>query len=429
MTELFATNLSIITKRWPIVAAALQSQSIEHLDAFLVTGRNQTISVNGIQLSSRHDRIAEAQLFISTLPLDATQVTVYGVGMGDVPSLLIDNPQYQTINVCILNLAVFALLISYTDQSEWLSHPQVELLENLSQTVNFPNIAITPDLSLVSDENATLRDLLIFEKCIEFSNKKHQIDYPKLQIRFEENSIFLRTDPSAELLKSKYNKKSAFIIGSGPSLEKKYNYLKKWQLKNESEKPLIISVDTAFKALESQNIFPDIVISIDKNITNEHFPTYIPDNIKLVYFPTTSPSVIRSWPGPRFNAYSKGGIYDNFNFKNPKIRLYTNGSVIHPAIDLAVSLDIRDITLFGCDFSYPNNKTHAYWEDGQLGPTSKNAKHWVINGYGKRVPTDLNFRGYLRSLESYIKTKPSVKFYQSSLDGAYIQGTHFKECS
>ena len=77
MTELFATNLSIIAKRWPIVAAAIKSQSIDHLDAHLVQGQNQTISVNGIQLSSRHDRIAEAQLFISTLPSNVQQVTDY----------------------------------------------------------------------------------------------------------------------------------------------------------------------------------------------------------------------------------------------------------------------------------------------------------------------------------------------------------------
>ncbi|AVV85957.1 hypothetical protein [Shewanella putrefaciens] len=68
MTELFANNLHIITKRWPIVAAAIKSQSIDQLNAHLVIGRDQTISVNGIQLSSRHDRIAEAQLFINTLP-------------------------------------------------------------------------------------------------------------------------------------------------------------------------------------------------------------------------------------------------------------------------------------------------------------------------------------------------------------------------
>ncbi|WP_229381137.1 hypothetical protein [Shewanella psychropiezotolerans] len=85
MTELFSTNLQIIQQRWPVLASALKFQSFDDLDANLVTGSNQTISVNGIQLSSRHNRMSEAQLFISQLPLDCKQVTVYGIGMGMSP--------------------------------------------------------------------------------------------------------------------------------------------------------------------------------------------------------------------------------------------------------------------------------------------------------------------------------------------------------
>ncbi|MEI8613913.1 hypothetical protein P4S54_09540 [Shewanella sp. PP-He15 brown] len=133
MTELFASNLNIIVKRWPIVAAAIKSSPFEHLNAHLVIGNNQTISVNGIQLSSRHDRIAEAKLYINTLPKDVNSVTVYGVGMGDVPTLLIEKNSINTIKVCLLNTSLFSLLITYTDQSEWLSHPKVQLLEPQKQ--------------------------------------------------------------------------------------------------------------------------------------------------------------------------------------------------------------------------------------------------------------------------------------------------------
>lgn len=426
MTELFANNLHIITKRWPIVAAAIKSQSIDQLDAHLVTGRDQTISVNGIQLSSRHDRIAEAQLFINTLPPNARQVTVYGVGMGDVPSVLIDNPQYQAIEVCILNLAVFALLLCYTDQREWLDHPNLTLHEQAGKTLSFPYIAITPELNLVSNENAIIRDLIIFELNRHYANQKH-INDMRVESRFKANIKNIENDPSANLLIMQHSNPQCFVIASGPTLEDHYDYLFKQRQLPESIRPLMIAADTALRGLINHGIYPDIVISIDINIRLDHLPIEETNNISLVYFPKLAPEVVEKWKGKKYCAYSKHKQYDALANSHPKLRLYTNGSVIHPIIDLAIYLGAYEISMFGCDFCYTKNKTHAFWPDGSLGPKINNAKHWILNGLGKRVPTDLNFRGYLRSLENYIKTKPNVKFYQSSLEGARIQGTQFKD--
>ncbi|MEL4425277.1 hypothetical protein AAEH84_05695 [Shewanella indica] len=89
MTELFAANLQIIQSRWPLAGAILKQQAPGSLDAALVTGQNQTISVDGIQLSSRHNRLAEARLYIDTLPADSTEVSLYGVGMGDVAQCIV----------------------------------------------------------------------------------------------------------------------------------------------------------------------------------------------------------------------------------------------------------------------------------------------------------------------------------------------------
>lgn len=428
MTELFATNLSIIAKRWPIVAAAIKSQSIDQLDAYLVQGQNQTISVNGIQLSSRHDRIAEAQLFINILPVDATHVTVYGVGMGDVPSLLIDNPQYQSINVCIMNLAVFALLLCYTDQSEWLAHPSVILKADAGKILKTPYISITPDLTLVSDKNAIVRDLIIYELNLDFANQSH-IGNTLTAERFIANIPHLQRDQDAANLKFQFKNSRCIVIGSGPTLEYHYEYLYKQRQLPFEQRPLMIAADTSLKGLINNQIRPDIIVSIDTQIGFGHLPIEQTENISLVYFPTLLPDVINRWKGQKYCAYSKSGVYDQLAKQFPKLRLFTNGSVIHPVIDLAVYLGADEINLFGCDFCYANNKTHAFWPDGSLGPVLENAKHWVLNGHGKRTPTDLNFRGYLRSLELYIKAHPQIKFYQSSLDSAAINGVQYKNFS
>jgi hypothetical protein len=335
MTELFATNLNIIAKRWPIVAAAIKSQSIDHLDAHLVQGQNQTISVNGIQLSSRHDRIAEAQLFISTLPSNVQQVTVYGVGMGDVPSLLTDNPQYQKIEVCILNLAVFALLLCYTDQREWLSHPNVNLYEQAGKTLSFPYIAITPELNLVSNENAIIRDLIVYELNRNYANQQH-LNNDKVEFRFNSNSKNIENDPSADLLIQYYKKPRCHVIASGPTLEDHYDFLLKQRQLPDNTRPLMIAADTSLKGLVNHGIYPDIVVSIDINIRLDHMPIEDTENISLVYFPTISPDIVKEWKGNRYCAYSKHARYDTLSNYQPKLRLYTNGSVIHPIIDLAL---------------------------------------------------------------------------------------------
>lgn len=429
MTELFTKNWDIIQQNWPILASALKLHKIDQLDAQLVTGQNQTISVNGIQLSSRHNRLAEAELLINNTQLDKQKVTIYGVGMGDVPSLLVSDLTVKQIEINILNLPLFALLLTYTDQSEWLSDNRVTIVHNPSQdNIDDLAIIITPELILASDENASLRDFLAIEKNREYANKQHKIDDPKRLQRFKDNQCLLEQDPDAATLKLNQNQAKAYVIGAGPSLEQHYAFLKAQRELPVEERPLMIAVDTAFKALINEDIIPDIVISIESNITRMHFPDDIPKSVKLVYFPRVPNDVLLSWPGERFNAYSKSLMYDELDRHTPKLRLFTNGSVIHPAIDLAIYLQTKELTLFGCDFSYPNNKTHAFWEDGALGPKVADAKHWVINGNGERVLTDLNFKTYLRSLEGYVRSKPQTKFYQSSIEGARIHGAQYKEC-
>ncbi|CAM3999421.1 motility associated factor glycosyltransferase family protein [Shewanella aquimarina] len=439
MTELFNANLNIISQRWPIIASALQQVSFDHLDAALVTGQTQTISVNGIQLSSRHDRLAEAQLLINTLPKEPQEVNVYGIGMGDVPSLLIDNPQYTQINIFILNLAVFALVLSYTDQSEWLSHSNVRLRIKPNSLLNYPYVAITPELSICDEENARVRDLLTIELNQDFANKKHQLDDPLTQERFKCNEERIVNDPDAASLINTLRVNEVIVIGSGPSLTEHYEYLK--TVSQRSNKPLMIAADTALKGLLHHGIKPDIVITVDSLIDSYHLPLEDTNGINLVYFPKTNPRVLENWQGPRFVAYGQDARYNELAQRYPKLRLYISGSVIHPVIDLAVKLNAKQITLFGCDFGYCHNMSHAFWSTDRIKPEDdealawveaidkkrKNARHWVLDGHGNRITTDLNLRAYLRYLELYIARHPEVAFYRASLSGANIQGTRYME--
>ncbi|MEH6733286.1 MAG: 6-hydroxymethylpterin diphosphokinase MptE-like protein [Shewanella sp.] len=422
MSELFEQNIAIINKRWPQIAKHLKQTSFEHLDAQLVTGLTQTIRVNGVQLSSRHDRIAEAKLFIETLPQSASKVSLYGIGMGDTVSLLVDNPTLQEINIYLLNMAMFALLLTYTDQQEWLDDARVKLMASTDPfAIGSPYIASTPDLQLADNINAATRDILAQENHREFTNRHHQDHDPAIEQRLADNLNFLNQDQDAATLTDLYQNRDVFVIGAGPTLEQFYGYI--LNKLSSSPPPLIIAVDTAFKALAYNGITPDIVISIDAKITPAHLPSAVSDTVKLVYFPRVMTSLLKAWPGERFAAYSQTSMYQKLNEKNPRLQLFCNGSVIHPAVDLAIKMQPSSIALFGCDFCYANNKTHAFWNDGDLGPkVSVSKKHLIENGQGEQVTTDLNFRGYLRSLEKLIYQHPEIDFYQSSPQSAKLLG-------
>ncbi|MDO6679638.1 motility associated factor glycosyltransferase family protein [Shewanella sp. 4_MG-2023] len=429
MSELFAKNMQVINKRWPAIAAVISKQSFAHLETNLVSATEQTIRVNGIQLSSCYDRVGEAKLLIEHYQLSSQKkVAVYGLGMGDVPTVLLLTDVEQ-IDVHPLNYALFAMLITYTDQSQWLMDKRVSLIfADNSIGLKRPRIAITPDLELVDDAHAAIRDVLVSDNVRAYNNQYHDKKLPETLQRFNDNATFIEQMDDAALLLKTHKAKKVFVIGAGPTLEDSYDFLKKQQALKHN-KPLLIAVDTAYMALAHNGVIPDIVVSMDALISMGHFPEHIDKKTILVSLPTVTTDLLANWPGPQYMAYSQLPLFDDLCQQHNKMRLYTNGSVIHPAVDLAVKLGAKKITLFGADFCYPDNKTHAHWEDGALGPSAKTEKkHWVINGFGERVGTDLNFRGYLRSLEYYIHQTPNVRYFQASLKGAKISGSQFKEC-
>ena len=144
-----------------------------------------------------------------------------------------------------------------------------------------------------------------------------------------------------------------------------------------------------------------------------------------MYFPLLANELLQAWQGKRYAAYSASRLYAAARRQVDKAVLYSAGSVIHPALDLAVRMGAARVTLFGADFSYPGDKTHAGWGDGVLGQGFSCARHWVINGHGERVRTQLNFRSYLYGVSEYIAAHPEVMFLNTSKDGALIEGASF----
>lgn len=424
MSEFFQPNAELIQRRWPAVAERLLSEDPGPLQADLVEGLGSTLSINGIQLTSRHDRTREAQLQAESLPLDSPVVHVYGTGLGDLQLELLQRSELIQLHVHILNGAVFALVLQLLDQQPWLSDSRVELhyAGDLAE-ICLPFFALPSELVLADDYNARIRDRLISETHLTFNNREFDPDNPEIAARLLESIEQIRIDSDVAQLFATHAGQPMFVIATGPSLEQHFVTLR--SIRGQTPRPLFVCVDTAYRPLIENGIKPDVVVTIDQRISQRHLPPEDSANITLVYMPLVAPAVLQAWQGKRYVAYSASPVFRDLREQLPRAALFAGGSVIHPAVDLAVKMGASQITLFGADFAFPNNKTHAGWDDGDLGPQLVAARHWVLDGHGQRVKTQLNFRSYLCELERYIAAHPHVVFYNSSRAGAMIVGTTF----
>ncbi|MHA6196504.1 motility associated factor glycosyltransferase family protein [Pseudomonas wadenswilerensis] len=423
MSEFFQRNAQILQARWPALSARIAGEDSAAVDAQLVEGLGSTLSVDGIQLTSRHDRLAEARFQAASLP-DVAVLHLYGTGLGDLQDVLLQRPGLQRLHVHVLNGALFALVLHLLDQSPWLADPRVELAYAGDATeIALPYFALPAELVLADDFNAKIRDRLISETHLTFNNTTFDVADPHLVELLDKSLPLLRTDPDVAQLFGSRAGQEAFVIATGPSLQAHLPALKR--VREQAQRPLFIAVDTAYKPLLAAGVIPDIVVSVDHKIRLHHLPPEASADTALVYMPMLDVDTVAGWRGPRYAAYSDSALYAPVRDAIPRGHLFVGGSVIHPAADLAVKMGMRRVTLFGADFAFPGNRTHTGWDDGVLGPQFTAARHWVLDGHGQRVRTQLNFRGYLIELERFIARHPQVEFFNTSRAGALIAGSRF----
>lgn len=418
-----SNNLLIISKRWLDLANLIKNAHYELSQVALVEDHERSLVFEQIQIASSFDQISEANLQISAVAVGSSEVTVYGTGLGQVQRQLLARGNLKKLNVVILNLAVFKASLYYFNQLDWLQDPRVKLQlpsnsNPLVNQINTPFVALPAELTLASNETALLRDRICLALDADFIEQSSGAKNQALFDKIDTNLSFIRRDHDVSKLFSSATKTNYIICGAGPTLIEHFHWLKQAKTKKDYT---LISVDAAVKALYQEGIVPDIIVSIDPRA--KHLFDGFNEKVPLVYFPVVDDDFLSTWQGERYVAYSTGALYQPINNIEPRGRLYCGGSVIHPAIDLAVNMKAENIILLGADFSFPDGRTHAYWQEDSVHISATNTSHWVLNFYNERIPTLLNYRGYLRDLEQYIALTKNVTFYNGSKKGALIAGT------
>ncbi|WP_309265287.1 motility associated factor glycosyltransferase family protein [Aeromonas salmonicida] len=422
--ELFAQHGRLIRQRWPALWPRLLAQDVESIQTELTEGLGSTLSIDGIQLTSRHDRVKEAELQATSLP-EVAVLHLYGTGLGDLPRALLGRTGLKRLEVRIMNGALFALVLRLLDQQDWLADPRVELMMAGDESeIRLPFFALPPELLLVEDAAARIRDRLVSEIDLPFASARFDAEHPAVTRRLAENRELLTSDGDVASLFGLARGKHALIVASGPTLQTNMATLQA-QLQTRRQDYLLISVDTALAFLLRHGIRADIVVTIDDAIHGSRLPADQSAQTTLVYYPTVPTAALLAWQGPRKAAYSRSPMYQTLRQEIPKGTLHSGGSVIHPAVDLAVQMGCQQVILLGTDFAFPGELTHSGWADGALGPTASQALSWTLDGHGRRVKTNPNFSAYRTELERYIARHPEVHFWNSSREGAEIAGCSY----
>lgn len=342
------------------------------------------------------------------------------MALGDIPRVLLSRNNLQQLTVVVMNCSVAALSLFFFDHRDWLDDSRVRLIDaSPADRLHRPYTAAPACLQLASDQAARLRDIVHLELATPFIRKKHQANNPHLQKRLTDNAVFLAQDPSITPLLKSYRGSTVVVAGAGPTLSDHYGWLK-------LRKPgPLIAVDAAVKPLLEAGVIPDIVVAIDGHaeIYDLFFAKLdlkLLNRSALVYFPVVQHETLLNWPGQRYAAYSNAPIFTDISIRYPKLQLFSSGSVIHPAVDLAARLSTHRVILVGADFSFPGGQSHV---SGCTQAQPVTGSHWVLNSLGERVPTIPSMRGFCRDLEDFLAHNTAICFYNAGSRGAAIQNT------
>lgn len=415
--DLFQSNFSVIEKRWPELASLVLAHS---LGAYQVDVEGITLLIDNRQLTSNYDRDAEALIQAARIPANATTVNLFGLGLGDLPKLLLKRKVVRRLNVNVLNIEIFIHILNAIDHTDWLLDERVNVQYPTHLTSPQKPFAVSPlELDLADDTLVFLRDRLVLELDSDFIYLRHDKNHPTVKAQIAEGIELLKQDTD---IKSEFNtiKGSVYLIAAGPTLNDHIE-----RLKVNCHQNILIAVDAAVKTLLKHNIIPDYVVTVDHqaDLLMEGVDLSNFSHTKLLHFPRGNREFVNKWPGPRYCAYSRGDLFDEVAKVYPRTKLFAAGSVLHTAVDLAVNLGAQKIIFLGADFGFPDSILYAEGQTFKANTLSHESPHWVFNGKGEKITTLLNYRGYLRDLESYIAKNTKVEFVNGSDRGAKIEGT------
>lgn len=215
----------------------------------------------------------------------------------------------------------------------------------------------------------------------------------------------------------------AIVVAAGPSLDKNIS-----ELKRAKGKSLIVSTDTALKALSLAGIVPDIAAITDGKKDERYLSESDSREVPLVCTPRGGTEFLHLHTGKKFFIDDYCDHIEMF-MKNNGIEFVkpdTGGSVANACFAIARLLHCHSIILVGQDLAYTGDKTHSVVTvRGAKKTEIEDLEHVVmdVDINGKPIRSSREFKLYKEWFEQQIRADKELEVIDATEGGIRIEGT------
>ncbi len=410
MVSAWEWNRAILRKRWPVLFKRLNAATTDGCMALNGTPE-QALIYRDRQVVSAFDQLDEAKRQAEGLDRDAEAVYCYGIGLGHLPAVLA--ARHKLVCVVIMNLSI-ARAAFESAEHRWLTASHVGLC--LAEDVDIlyaPYACVPMECRQADQQGYAMRDRLFAHLNKRYVDEFHfKKNVPSDLEHISANKAHVEADRHVSDLFGTKSGGHVVIVGGGPSLGGEIDWLKSAQ----AEGATVVTASTVLRLLLSNDIVPDVTVALDtERILVRHLDDVPMERLvstALLYHATIQPEFVAAWTGPRYHfaGYSE---------------MYMSGTVMHCAADLAVKMGAARVTMLGCDFCYPANRTHAdgTFQAADVAPRASLIE--TVDGNGDKAHTDWNLAQYHRHLEDYIAHNDNVRWFKRGRSGVPVRGAEW----
>lgn len=240
------------------------------------------------------------------------------------------------------------------------------------------------------------------------------------------NFVSCMESNSLKEIKGKFKGVPAFIVASGPSLEKNIEELKK-----ATGKALIIACDASYEICKKFEIHPDIISTVERiEKTYEYFykNKKFDDHTVLVAPSLVWPEIFHDFKGKKVLISKEDGGIDfwwNQQFDNVK-HLASGMSCANLAFSVALEMGCEPIVFVGQDLAYTDDKYHSDIVHAAMEGTNDIEKVeddlYVEAMDGGKIRTSFVLNIFRLWFENRIILNPNRKIINATEGGALIHG-------
>lgn len=242
------------------------------------------------------------------------------------------------------------------------------------------------------------------------------------------NLSYLLNTPSIRNMKDRLKGHTAVVVGSGPSLEKDIENLRKIR-----DHAFIIAAGTAAQSLLHFGIKPHLVVSLDFGESNDTAFKHLDlDDVPFLYSPQLKYTIMEGKRKPMLLMLENDYTSIHMLGLDKEEPLFTSStpSVTGPAIEAAIYMGCEQIVLTGQDLSYPTESVYAVGTIHVTEDESKSAiassKLLVENVQGGMNRTNNAMQVTLNEIGKLLGKYPMIRFINSSQLGAKIENTEYQ---